>query len=118
MTVAGVTVTVNQPANCSYTVSPTTASVAATATSGSFTVTTGSSCTWSATSSAAWLTTSNGSSRTGSGTVNYSAAANSGAARSATFTIGGTTMTVNQAGGNAPGIPTAPSNLRVVTGQN
>jgi hypothetical protein len=27
-------------------------------------------------------------------------------------------MTVNQAGGNAPGIPTAPSNLRVVTGQN
>ena len=88
----------NPGTTCSYTLSPTSQSVGAAASSGSFGVTAASGCTWSATSNASWITTS--SSGSGSGTVNYSVAANTGAARSGTISVGGQTFTISQSAGS------------------
>jgi len=57
----------------------------------------GSGCAWTATSNAVWITVTGGASGTDNGTVSYSVAANTGAARSGTITIAGQTFTVNQA---------------------
>jgi Zn-dependent metalloprotease len=90
---------------CSFSLTPTSASVGSAATTGSVSVTTGSSCAWTATSNASWLTITSGASGTGNGTVNYSVAANSGSSsRSGTLTIAGLTFTVNQAAGSTPTI--------------
>jgi hypothetical protein len=85
------------PPPCTYSISPTSGSSGSAGGSGSFTVTTTSGCAWSAVSNASWLTTS--SSGTGSGTAFYSVAANSGAARSGTITVGGQTFTMSQSEG-------------------
>jgi hypothetical protein len=82
------------------------------ATTGAWTVTTNAGCTWSASGAPSWMTVLS-TMRTGSGTLNYSIAANTGAARSATLTVAGQSITVNQAGG---GPPAPPSNLRIVVG--
>lgn len=68
---------------------------------GSFNVTsTGSTCGWSATSDASWLKITSGSSGTGSGTVSYSASANTGAvSRSATIRVGTNSFFVSQSPG-------------------
>jgi len=79
---------------CGYSLSPTSVTVGSGATSGTLTVTTTSGCAWSTTSNASWITSS--SSGSGSGTVSYSVAANSGAARTGTLTIAGQSFTVSQ----------------------
>jgi hypothetical protein len=84
---------------CTFSFSPTSASVAATGASGSTAVAAGSGCAWNTASSAAWLTVGAGSGSTGSGTLNYVAAANTGPARTATLNVGGTSFTVSQANG-------------------
>jgi hypothetical protein len=76
-------------------------------------VTAGSGCAWSVAESINWVTITSGNSGSGNGTVGYSVSANNGAARSATFTVAGRTVTVTQPQGNAA--PTAPKNLRVLT---
>jgi len=84
---------------CSYFVTPSSQSLGQPAGSGSVTVATQSGCVWTAVSNAAWITVSSGSSGTGNGTVNYSAAENTAAkSRSGTLTIAGKTFTVTQAG--------------------
>jgi hypothetical protein len=97
ITIAGQTFTVNQGSGCTFSISPANQSFTASAGTGSVSVTAGSGCFWTATSNDAWITVTSGSSGTGSGTVNYSVAANTGAARSGTITIAGQTFTVNQA---------------------
>jgi hypothetical protein len=84
--------------SCSYSLSSYSASPSSSAGSSSFTVTTGSSCTWSASSDAtSWLHTSSGT--TGSGTVNYSYDANASTSpRTGHITVQGQTFTVTQAG--------------------
>ena len=82
---------------CTYTLSPTSASIGVAAASGSFSVTAGAGCAWNATSNASWLTIGASSGTSASGTLNYSATANSGPARSATITVGGQAFTVSQA---------------------
>ncbi len=100
------TYTVNQAAGtvpCTYTLSATSANVAATANTGSVNVTaSATSCQWTAASNAAWVSITGGTSGTGNGTVSYSVTINSGAARSGTLTIAGQTYTINQAAGAAP----------------
>jgi hypothetical protein len=83
---------------CSYTVSPTTQSVALGGGSGSAGVTTTTGCAWSATSQASWISITSGTSGSGSATVTYSVAANSGAARTGTLTVAGKTVTISQQG--------------------
>ena len=60
-------------------------------------VTAGAGCTWSATSNANWITLTGATGGTGNGSVPYSVAANTGAARTGTLTVAGLTYTVNQA---------------------
>src|SRR5262249_51591445 len=89
---------------CTFSLSPSSASPAAAATTGSVTVTaSATTCAWTAASNASWITITAGSSGTGNGTVTYSVAANTGAARSGTMTIAGQTFTASQAG-----VPTPP----------
>jgi len=97
LTVAGQPFTVNQAASCGYTLSATSASAAADGGSGAFNVTAASGCTWTDKSNATWISVTSGASGSGNGSVGYSVAANTGAARSGTLTVAGQTFTVNQA---------------------
>jgi uncharacterized protein (TIGR03437 family) len=82
--------------SCSYSINPTGQSFVAAGGTGSVAVMAGSGCGWTATSNAAWISVTSGASGNGNGTVNYSVAVNSGAARSGTITIAGQTFTVTQ----------------------
>jgi hypothetical protein len=114
MTVAGQTVTFTQAANsCSYSVTPTSVSVAAIGGPSAVSVTSGTSCSWTAVSHVAWITITSGGSGSGIGGVNYTVAANTGVARTGTLTVAGQTVTFSQAAGNSTP-PGAPSNLRVI----
>jgi hypothetical protein len=85
---------------CTFAFSPSSVSVAATAASGSTSVTAGTGCAWNAVSNApSWLTIGAGSATSGTGTLNYSAAANTGPARSGAIAVGGVNFTVSQANG-------------------
>lgn len=84
---------------CTFTLSPANQGFSPLSGTGSVTVTaSSSSCSWTGTSNDPWIAISSGGSGTGGGTVNYSVAANSGAARTGTMTIGGQTVTLTQAG--------------------
>jgi len=113
LTVAGQTVSVTQ-GGCTFTVSPTSQSIAAGGGPGTASVTaSASSCQWTATSGATWVTITSGSSGTGSGTVGYTVAANTTTStRSGALTIAGRTLTVDQ---GVTAAPAAPTNVRVVT---
>ena len=102
VTIAGQTFTVTQaavatPPACTYAIDPMSAAVAAAGGTGSVAMTAGSACAWTASSNAAWITVTAGASGTGNGTVSYSVAANTGAARSGAVMIAGQTFTVTQA---------------------
>src|SRR5947208_2665554 len=84
------------PTPCAFTLEPATQTIAAAGGSGSIAVTVSSGCTWSATASASWITITAGSNLQGNGTVSFVAAANSGAARSATIQVGTSTAKINQ----------------------
>jgi lipoprotein signal peptidase len=99
ITVGGQTFTVNQngTAGCIQSISPTSQSFGSLGGSNWVTVTAMTGCGWTAVSNKSWITVVAGSSGTGSGTVNYSVAANTGGARSGTITIDGLTTTISQA---------------------
>lgn len=115
LTIAGNTVNVNQAGTCDVTLAPTGVSAGAAASTGLVGVATGSTCTWSATSSAAWLTVTSGGSGTGNGIVGYAVTANTGAARTASLTIGGRQFSVQQA---APGctVSLSPTSIALTPG--
>src|ERR1043166_9462717 len=87
---------------CSFSLSPSSASFAASGGSGSMNLTTSAGCAWTATSTASWIIINSGFTGSGTGTVNYSVAANSGSARSGTMTIAGQTCSVDQAAAAVP----------------
>ncbi|MGE5815818.1 MAG: BACON domain-containing protein [Acidobacteriota bacterium] len=100
ITLTGQTFTLNQAAGaCTYSLSPASLDVPATAGSGTFTVTTAGACTWTATSNVAWVGITAGASGTGSGTVTFTYADNpaGSAARTGTISVNGQTFTLNQA---------------------
>lgn len=105
VSIAGQTFTVAQAAAatpCTYAIAPTSANAPASASSGTVTVTSGAGCAWTAASNASWLTVTSGATGVANGSVGYSVAANTGAARAGTLTIAGETFTVAQAAGAAP----------------
>jgi hypothetical protein len=110
VTIAGVTFTVFQSAAagapstaCAYSVAPTTQSIGAGGGAGTaIAVSTTAGCMWTATNNAEWITLLSGGGGSGPGTVTFSVAANSGAARSGSLTIAGATATIDQAAGSAP----------------
>jgi hypothetical protein len=84
---------------CSYSISPTSQSFAASGGTGSVSVTAGTGCTWQAVSNSGFLTITSAANGTGNGTVTYSVASNPNTTpQTGTMTIAGQTFTVNQAG--------------------
>ena len=83
------------------------------------TVTAGTACTWTATSSAAFVTFTTGSG-TGSGTAAFTVAINTGAERTSTLTIAGSSVTVTQRAAIVPppGTLAAPTPRSPSGGQN
>ena len=115
MVVAGTTVTFTQAANsCTYSVTPTSVSVAAIGGPSALSVTSGTSCSWTAVSNIPWVTITGGASGSGIGGVNYTVATNTGAARTGTLTVAGHTITFSQAAGASGPPPPPPTNLRIV----
>lgn len=100
LVIAGTSVTITQAAaavECSVTLSPYEATVAGGGGNGSFSVTTPAGCAWSVSSNVSWLTITAGANGSGSGTVNYSVAANPGVSeRSGRLSIGGSVFAVTQ----------------------
>lgn len=66
------------------------------------TVTAAAGCAWTAVSATPWVTLAPGSGGSGNGTVSFTVAANTGAARAGSITIAGQTFTVSQAGTATP----------------
>ena len=92
--------TVTGDTTCTFTIAPTSQNFPASGGSGNVNVTAArSDCAWTATSNAAFITINSGTPGSGNGTVNYSVAANTGAARTGTMTIAGLTFTVTQDAG-------------------
>ena len=102
LSIAGKTVTVIQDSvnsQCSYVVSPTSASFTAPGGSGSVNISANTGCGWTATSGASWITIASDTSGAGSATVRYNVANNSAtAARSAALIVAGQTVSITQAG--------------------
>ncbi|HUE89852.1 MAG TPA: BACON domain-containing carbohydrate-binding protein [Vicinamibacterales bacterium] len=98
--VADQALTIRQAAaTCSYTLTPSALSIAAAGGAGGpVTVSTSAGCAWTAVSNASWITVTAGQSGSGSGTVSFTVAANSGDSRTGTLSIAGQTFTVTQAG--------------------
>jgi hypothetical protein len=94
--IADRTVTVVQGNGCTFAIAPAGQSVPSGGGSGSFTVNAGSGCAWTATASAAWIAITSGASGTGAAPVQFTVAANTGAARIGTITAAGQTFTVTQ----------------------
>jgi glucose/arabinose dehydrogenase len=102
MTIAGQTFTVTQAGTgggCTFTISPSSASVRRAGGPGTTNVLAGAGCNWTAVSNVPWITITSGSSGSGNGSVGYTVAENpTGTTRSGTVTIAGKTFTVKQAG--------------------
>jgi C1A family cysteine protease len=84
---------------CSYSISPSSQSFAASSLTGTIAVTTTTGCSWSATSYDPWITITSGSTGNGSGTVAYSVSQNTAkSSRSGTVAVAGSTFTATQSG--------------------
>jgi phage tail protein X len=116
--IAGENVTVSQPAvvTCSYDVTPNSRSMPVGGGNSTFSVATTSGCTWTAVSQTGWITVTSGSSGSGNGTVNFSAAANTGPARSGSFLIAGETVTVSQPSGTTCSYNVTPTSRSMPVG--
>ncbi len=99
VTIAGQTYTVVQGNGCAFSISPTSQTVPAGGGTASFGVNTTASCAWTAVANAGWISVTSGANGNGPGTVQFSAAANPGAARSGTIIAAGQTFTVSQESG-------------------
>lgn len=101
--------TVSQDAApCRFGVTPASVSLAATGGVASVAVSATAGCTWSASTDAPWINLS-GTGGSGNATLSFSAAANPGAARTATIVAAGQTVTVSQAAVATPPPPPSPT---------
>jgi hypothetical protein len=98
LAIAGQTFTVTQAANCTYSIAPTSQSIAGGAGGGTpIAVSTSAGCSWTAAGNVPWITIASGSTGSGNGSVTFTVTANPGAARTGTLTVAGQTFTVTQA---------------------
>jgi hypothetical protein len=96
VTIAGKTFTLTQSGACTYSISPEQQTLDAAGGTTNVTVTAANGCSWTSTSNAPWLAARSLGPETGTGTVQVTVSANTGAARSGSVTIAGRTFTVNQ----------------------
>ncbi len=117
VTIGGVPVTVSQDgqAPCLYALAPVRSSFEAQGGRGSFEVTTTSWCPWTAVGRATWVTLiSSAKGSTGNGTVSYKVDANPDTSRrTATITVEGNVLTIDQAGAVACEYSVSPVDLAV-----
>ncbi|MEP7342896.1 MAG: reprolysin-like metallopeptidase [Acidobacteriota bacterium] len=113
--ISGVNFTVTPGSGCTFSINPTSQIFTALGGSGSVAVTAGTGCAWTAISIDLWINVTSGSAGSGNGTVGYTVAANTGAARTGTITIAGQTFTVTQ-GCVVTTITTPPVNQTVCAG--
>ena len=81
---------------CQFELRPNNQNVEAEGGSGSFTVEGPDSCNWTPATSDEWITITNGGSRTGNGSVNFTVARNTGAARNGAIRVGGQAFSISQ----------------------
>jgi hypothetical protein len=94
-----VTLIVADPPPCSYSVNPVSSSIGAAGGSGSFGVVAGAGCAWTAVSQAPWLTLTGATGGSGSGPIDFAAAANPDAGpRAGTIDVQGQIYSVTQFG--------------------
>src|ERR1041384_6811252 len=86
-------------AACSFSLSSTSRTVAASGGAFTVSVTAATGCPWTGVSNVNWITITAGGTGNGNGTVSYSVAANIGIQRTGTMTIAGRTFTVTQSNG-------------------
>lgn len=106
--------TPTSPTSCTITVPQQTIEVGFIGGPQSIFVSTTAACTWTVTTNQSFISITSGTGQTGPGSVTFTVAENTGAARQATITIGTVSVTVNQAGGPPPitfAQPTLPSGL-------
>ncbi len=104
-----------QQPSCAYAVTAGTQAFSAAGGAGTASIGTGATCPWSAAADSAWVTVSRGSG-TGPATVEFAVAANStSTARTATLTIAGRALPVNQDGRTPCEYVVSPSSLDVVS---
>ncbi len=85
---------------CVYALGTTTLNMAGVGGTATIGVTTNAGCAWTAASNSSFVSVTSGASLSGPGTASLAVAENTGGARSATLTVAGQTVTVNQAAGD------------------
>jgi hypothetical protein len=86
---------------CTYAVSTSTFSMAGQGGTATIAVNTGSSCAWTVSSNASFINITSANSQSGSGTVTFVVAPNTGDARNATLSVAGQSITIAQGAGSA-----------------
>lgn len=86
----------NSHPQCSYAISPPSATFTAGGGDGAIDVITSSTCAWTATTTDSWIVIISGSSGTGNGTVSYRVATNTSIERTGTITVGGKQFAISQ----------------------
>jgi len=104
---------------CIYSIDPTSKTFDYKGGTGSISVSTNSSCSWTATSNCSWVTITSGASGSGNGTVNYSVAVNNGSTqRTCSISVAGKSFTITQNSNQAPSTPTITGPASGQIGQN
>ena len=106
-------VSITAGAPCTYNVTPATQTFTSALANGTISVTAGQGCAWAASTSSNWITITSGASGQSNGTVAYTVAANTGAARTGTIAIGDRITTITQ---GAPGAGGGTGALAITTG--
>ncbi|MGI8494555.1 MAG: BACON domain-containing protein, partial [Pyrinomonadaceae bacterium] len=101
-----VVIPITQTSGCTYSLASSNANFSAAASGGTFDMHAYTSCLWTITPQVDWITINLNQNANGSGTVGYSVAANTGAARTGTINAQGQIFTVNQAAALPPPTPT------------
>jgi hypothetical protein len=97
MTIAGRTFTVTQGQGCTFALNPSSQAIPLGGGTGTFNVVTAAGCGWTAASPDSWVTITAGATGSGNGTVSFSAAPNTGPARTGRITVADQTFTIEQA---------------------
>jgi hypothetical protein len=110
LNILGSTVTITQAAGvCTYVTSPAGQFFASAGGAGTFQVIADGGCGWKVTGTQSWIALTGATSGSGNATVSYQVAANSGATRQATLSVGGAAYTIEQSAGAVSGLVNAGS---------
>ncbi|MDW8218487.1 MAG: M12 family metallo-peptidase [Acidobacteriota bacterium] len=106
---------ITQGSGCSYTATASPTSFAAGGGTGQFTIVTSAGCPWAITGLPGWISAAP-TSGSGGAVVDFTVAANSGAARTATVTVAGQVITITQAAGCSYTATASPTSFAAVGG--